>query len=409
MRRLLLLSCLLAMGTPNLSAQLLGIIGSSTAAGEGASTFAKSWVALTVNYYKGLGELTNYNDIAVSGTTTWDGMPTGYPIPSGITPTPDMPNPDHNVTKILELGSNVVIIGYPSNDIAFGYSLAQYLANLRTIYAAVVSVGKTAWVTTTQPRDDISPSLRQLALQGRDSILAEFPQRSLNFWDPVADPSTLGIQAQYEYGDGIHLNDAGHAALAVVAENAGIMTPIPLPLTLTGFGASRLGRDITLQWTTAFDGSGGPVVFEVQRSTGGTIFEPVYNSGSKPPIAGTWSWTDSACPAGTVYYRLKWTEDAKDNYSKIVTIDNSGAGLDIDKVYQSGAAQLFTQLKIPSPGNATLTIHDLTGRLILRKEYTSLPSTVLLSVSLPSITAGEYVLRVQTPGGGLAAKPFVIF
>lgn len=409
MRCLLLLSCCLTMGTSNLSAQLLGIIGSSTAAGEGASTFAKSWVALTVNYYIGLHELNGYNDIAVSGTTTWNGMPTGYVPPSGITPAPLPVDPNHNVTKILQLGSDVVIIGYPSNDIAFGYSLAQYLANLRIIYATVVNAGKIAWVTTTQPRDDISPALRQLALQGRDSIIAEFPNRSLNFWDPVVDPSTLGILSQYSFGDGIHLNDAGHAAIALVAENAGIMTPIPLPITLTDFSANKLGNDVNLQWTTAFDGSGGPVVYEVQRNTGGTVFDPVYNSGSKPPVAGTWSWTDNSCPAGIVFYRLKWLEDAKENYSKIVTIDNSGAALNIDKVYQSGTSRLMAQLEVPSPGSVSLTIHDLAGRLILKKEYTGQPASVLLSVSLPSMTAGEYVLRAQTSGGGLAVKPFVIF
>lgn len=409
MRCLLLLSCCLAMGTPNLSAQILGIIGSSTAAGEGSTTFDSSWVAITTRYYKGLHQLTNTVDIAVSGTTTWNGMPTGYTPPSGISPAPLPINPDQNVTKILQLGSDVVIIGYPSNDIAFGYTLSQYLANLRTIYTTVTAAGKIAWVTTTQPRDDIAPNLRQLALQGRDSIISEFPNRSLNFWDPVTDPTTLGILAKYAVGDDIHLNNAGHAALALVAENAGIMNPTPLPLTLTGFGASRNGRAVELQWTTAFDGSGGPVVFEVQRNTGGTTFDPVYNTGSEPPKAATWSWTDNTCPTGTVFYRLKWIQDVQENYSKVITIDNSGNDLIIDKVYQSGASELFTQLEIPTPGNAILTIHDFTGHLVLRKEYTSLPSTILLPIPLPPIAAGEYVLRVETSGGRTIAKPFVIW
>ncbi|HEV2478410.1 MAG TPA: SGNH/GDSL hydrolase family protein [Puia sp.] len=409
MHCLLLLFCCLAMASFSSYAQILGIIGSSTAAGEGASSFDSSWVAITTRYYKGLGELTRTIDSAVSGTTTWDGMPSSFKPPGGLNPAPDTPNPNHNVTKILQLGSDVVIVGYPSNDIAFGFTLTQYLANLRTIYDSVVAAGKVAWITTTQPRDDISPSLRQLALQGRDSILSEFPQRSLNFWDPVVDPSNLGILAKYSFGDGIHLNNAGHAAIALVAENAGIMTPSPLPLTLTSFGASKIGKDILLQWTTAFDGSGGPVVFEVQRSTGNTAFAPIYNSGSKPPAAGTWSWTDSACPAGTLLYRLRWLQGSQENYSKIVSIDNSGTSLNIDKVYQSGASELMAQLDIPAPGNTSLTIHDMAGRLIIRKEYKSLPSKVVLSISLPPMAPGEYVLRVDMPGGGLTAKPFVIF
>src|SRR6185312_11677798 len=139
MRCLLLLSCFLAMGTPNLPAQILGIIGSSTAAGEGSTTFDSSWVAITTRYYKGLHQLTNTVDIAVSGTTTWNGMPSSFVPPTTGNPAPLPVDPNHNVTKILQLGSSVVIIGYPSNDIAFGFTLTQYLANLRTIYDSVLA------------------------------------------------------------------------------------------------------------------------------------------------------------------------------------------------------------------------------------------------------------------------------
>lgn len=398
----------MAMESVTISAQVLGIIGSSTAAGDGATSFDSSWVAITTRYYKGLGELTSTVDIAVSGTTTWNGMPSSFVPPTG-NPQPPDPDPAHNVTKILQLGSNVVVVGYPTNDIAFGYTLTQFLSNLRTIYDSVVKAGKVAYITTTQPRNDISFSLRQMLLRGRDSILNEFPQRSLNFWDPVADPTTLTILPQYSAGDGIHLNNAGHAAIATVVKNAGIMTQTPLPLTLTGFTAGKAGRLISLQWTTAFDGSGGPVVFEVQRNTGSTIFNPVYSTGPTPPEAGTWSWIDSTCPHTTLFYRLKWIENAQEHYSRIVSIDNSGANLTIDKVYQAGAMLLMAQLELPSPGTVFLAIHDLAGRLVLKREYSGLPTYPLLSLPLPTMPAGEYILRVDTPEGGHAVKPFVRF
>lgn len=409
MRYLFLLSCCFMVGSLNTRAQVLGIIGSSTAAGDGASDFTKSWVFLTVTYYQNLHELTSYHDIAVSGTTTWNGMPTSFSPPQTGSPLPLPPDPAHNVTDILQLGADVVVVGYPSNDIAFGYTLTQYLANLRTIYDSVLAAGKICYITTTQPRDDISTSLRQLALQGRDSILNEFPQRSLNFWDPVVDPSTLGILAQYSAGDGIHLNDAGHAAIALVAENAGIMTPTPLPLTLLDFSARKTGQDVLLQWTTAIDGATDPILFNVQRSTGNNTFTSVYNTATEAAAAGNWSWIDSNCPAGTVFYRLKWLEGTAEHYSKIVSIDNSTAGLSIDKVYLSGTSELMANLEVPSPGAASLSIHDLSGRLILRKDYTNLPSSILLSISLPTMAGGVYIVRVETPGGGLAVKRFVIF
>lgn len=409
MRYLFLLSCYFMLGSLNTHAQVLGIIGSSTAAGDGASTFDSSWVARTVRYFQNLNELTSYHDIAISGTTTWSGMPSSFSPPQTGNPLPLAPDPTANVTKILQLGSDVVVVGYPTNDIAFGYTLTQYLSNLRTIYDSVVKAGKICYITTTQPRDDISTPLRQMLLQGRDSILNEFPQRSLNFWDPVVDPSNLGILAQYSAGDGIHLNNAGHAAIALVAENAGIMTQSPLPLTLLNFSARKTGQDVLLLWTTANDGATDPVLFNVQRSIDNTAFTSVYTSGTNAAAAGNWSWTDSNCPAGTVFYRLRWLEGTAEHYSQIVSIDNSTGSLSIDKVYLSGTSQLTASLMIPSPGAASLTIHDLSGHLILRKDYTNLPSSVLLTILLPTMARGEYILRVEMPGGGLAVKPFVIF
>lgn len=408
MRSLYLLLCPVFLCL-NGSAQILGIIGSSTAAGAGATTFDSSWVAITTRYYKERGELSKTIDIAVSGTTTWNGMPTSFTPPTTGSPAPLPSNPAHNVTDILQLGSDVVIVGYPSNDIAFGYTLTQYLANLRTIYDSVVAAGKVCYVTTTQPRNDIVTSLRQLALQGRDSILNEFPQRSLNFWDPVTDPSTLGILAKYSAGDGIHLNNAGHTAMALVAENAGIMTQSPLALTLIDFSALKNGRNVVLNWTTTDDGTTGAVTFTVQRSSGNTSFSPVYTQKTEGSASGNWSWIDRNCPAGTVLYRLSWIEGTAQHYSRIVSIDNSTGSLSIDKVYLSGISQLTASLEIPSPGAASLTIHDMSGHLMLRKDYTALPSSTQLSIDLPTMAGGEYILRVETPAGGLAVKPFVIF
>jgi hypothetical protein len=407
MRCLILLSCYCVLGIATSSAQVLGIIGSSTAAGEGATTFDSSWVARTVLYYRNLGELTSYHDIAISGTTTWTGMPSSFVPPTG-NPQPPSPDPTANVTRILQLGSNVVVVGYPTNDIVFGYTLTQYLSNLRTIYDSVLKAGKVCYITTTQPRNDIPANVRQVLLVGRDSILNEFPQRSLNFWDPVVDPATLGILTQYSAGDGIHLNNAGHAVIALVAENAGIMTQTPLPLTLTSFDARKSGVEVLLQWTTAFDGNGGPVIFEVQRSTDGNAFVPIYNTGTRAPLAGTWSWTDSSSPAaGIVFYRLRWVEGSTENFSKVVTIDNAGNNLALDRVYLSGNSQLVLQLQAPVAGTASIVVTDFSGRAILRKTYSGLPAGTTLDVDLPLLANGEYLLRIVTSDGKQAARPFV--
>ena len=408
MRCLLLLSCCLAIGSPTVSAQVLGIIGSSTAAGDGASTFDSSWVARTVLYYQNLHELTSYHDIAQSATTTWLGMPSSFSPPAG-NPQPPSPDPTLNVTRILQLGSDVVVVGYPTNDIVFGFTLTQYLSNLRTIYDSVVKAGKVCFITTTQPRNDIPASVRQVLLIGRDSILNEFPQRTLDFWDPVVDPATLGILAQYSAPDGIHLNNAGHAAIALVAENANIMTQSPLALTLVNFSARKMGRDVLLLWTITNDGGTGLALFNVQRSTGNTAFNSVYTTGMDTASSGVRSWADSTCPAGIVYYRLRWLEGTAEHYSKIVSIDNSTDRLSIGGLYLAGGYTLVTELELPAPGTAAIDIIDISGRPVLRKDYTGLPTSTTLRIDLPQLANGEYFFRITTSGGQQATKAFIKF
>jgi lysophospholipase L1-like esterase len=392
----------------NCSAQILGILGSSTAAGGGATTFDSSWVGRTALFYKNLGQLSRYYDLAFSGSTTWNGMPTSFVFPSGVTiAATDTPDRADNVTNILRLGSDVVVVAYPTNDLYNGYTMTEFMSNLHVIYDSVVAVGKICWVTTTQPRDDANPTQRQLLLAGKDSIMAEFPGRALDFWTPVTDPSTLGILSQYSAGDAIHLNNAGHAVIARVAENANIMDPSPLALTLTGFNARWTGQDVLLQWTATNDDPHDPILFDVQRSTNGSSFTSLYKTTTAG--SGSWSYTDNDCPAGTSFYRLSWLDGAKTSYSKTIPIDRSTHRLTIDNLYLSGGSALISEIELPDPGDASIVILSLSGRLILKKAYSGLSSSATLSIPLPALANGEYVLKIITPDGQATAKPFVKF
>ena len=398
--------CVLFQGLDS-HAQVLGVIGSSTAAGGGATTFDSSWVGRTQLYFRNLGQLTNYHDIAVSGSTTWAGMPSSFTPPVG-NPQPPSPDPTANVTRILQLNSDVVVIAYPTNDIVNGFTLTQYLSNLRTIYDSVVKTGKTAWVTTTQPRDDIPLSMRQTLLVGRDSILNEFNGRALNFWDPVTDPSTLGILAQYSAGDDIHLNNAGHAVIAQVAENANIMTPAPLALTLTGFTARLTGSKVLLEWTASNDNNGTPIRFDIQRSTDGNTFTSLYQTATTSNTNNdSWSWTDNYCPHGLSFYRLKGLQGTTNLYSKSIPINRPATSLSIGKLYLSSQSRLISDIEIPSPGDLSISIVNLSGIPVFQNRFSNLPPSGSITISLPPLAAGEYVLKACTPDGQTAVKPFV--
>lgn len=226
MRALLLLTVCLLGWTVKGDTQSIGVIGSSTAAGQGPSSPDSAWVNRLSKYLKDRHLIDTIYNLALGAQTTYTGMPTSY-IPTGR----PSPNPGANITRAISLGSNVVVVAYPSNDFVLGYSMTEYLSNLRTIYDSAVKAGKRCFITTTQPRNDVGPGIRQMFIEGKDSILAEFGPFAINFYDPVADPVTLGILPQYSTSDGIHLNDAAHALLfqAAVATNLLNIAPLAIP------------------------------------------------------------------------------------------------------------------------------------------------------------------------------------
>src|SRR4051794_26066216 len=108
-------SLLLVLNSYNGLAQLkkITVLGSSTAAGTGASVPDSSWVGkLRLSFSKNPsdGKDTIVNNRAVGGYVTYKSLPTGYSHP-GDRPDPD---PNANVTYVLNdlPRADVVIINY---------------------------------------------------------------------------------------------------------------------------------------------------------------------------------------------------------------------------------------------------------------------------------------------------------
>ena len=225
--------CLLLSAAFAQKKYVVSVIGSSTAAGMGAVPIDSSWVNLTKAYYQKLGILDTIYNLAVGGTTTYAGMPTGY------TPPPNRSGPmtANNITAALSYNPDVVIIAYASNDAADGFSLAESMSNLRTMYQTVINAGKIAYVTTSQPRNNSSFTVpeREEQLVERDSVLSEFHLYSMNFYNRVVAADSLTINPIYNFGDSIHLNDAGHQQLFQVLVDSNIFTSIILALKLRRF------------------------------------------------------------------------------------------------------------------------------------------------------------------------------
>jgi lysophospholipase L1-like esterase len=183
------------------------IIGSSTAAGTGATSMDSAWVNRYENYLKTLNPENQVVNLAKSGYQTYHLLPTGFKIP------PKRPYPDtlRNITQALALQPDAIIVNLPSNDAAAGYGVGEQLANFETIARYAAEKDVPIWFSTTQPRD-FGPDKIAMQYLVRDSILQRFSERSINFWDDLSTPDGH-IDLRVSSGDGIHVNNTGHALL----------------------------------------------------------------------------------------------------------------------------------------------------------------------------------------------------
>lgn len=185
------------------------IVGSSTAAGTGASSLQNSWVE---RYKKALFQKnTRYaiTNLAKGGYSTYEVLPTGTEIPAHRAVSIDV---ERNITKAIALNPFGVIVNLPSNDTAKGYTVTEQMDNYATIVNTARDAGIRVWIATPQPRNFPFPHFFETQLVVRDALMATYGDQVIDFWS-VSAATDGTIKAALNSGDGIHLNDRGHELL----------------------------------------------------------------------------------------------------------------------------------------------------------------------------------------------------
>ncbi|SFM85102.1 Por secretion system C-terminal sorting domain-containing protein [Chitinophaga sp. YR627] len=401
--RTVLLLLLLAIDSTHSYAQTcttpyrIVILGSSTAAGMGA-TPNHGWVALYTQYLKTIN--TNYQvfNLAVGNYTTYDINPTGY-VPPASRPSPDTA---HNITKALSLQPHAIIINLPTNDVGRGYTLAEQQANYQRVITAANARGVKVWVATTQPRNDYSAQMVANLKAMRDWTFSYFGDRSIDFWTGMNEPND-SIKRAYSYGDGIHLNDAGHYVLytRVVARgipdvlcNGGPSQP-QIPVVLTTFTLMNTANRFRLNWTTAYEKNVSR--FVVERSSDSLRFAVLGNVSAtgNDSTGKSYTYLDTALQTAKQFYRLNViVADTHYIYTGIVrgipaqpqipvtltalTVSNNTNKLQVNwttgyerNVTRFAVERSSDSLRFAVLGNVTATGNESTG-----KSYTYLDTTL---------------------------------
>lgn len=201
-----------SVSVPTVGSGTWVVMGSSTAAGAGASS-GKGWVSLMQVAYATRG--VQVANIAQGGTVTYEGL-SASSAPVGARPAP---NPSLNIDQALARKPVLLIVSYPTNDTARGYSVDETVNNLLAIRSQALAAGVPVLVTSTQPRNLTDTQLATLrAIDTR--LAASVGPCFVEVRQILADAGGR-LATTFDSGDNVHPNDAGHERIY-----AGIQTAI---------------------------------------------------------------------------------------------------------------------------------------------------------------------------------------
>ena len=181
------------------------VLGSSTAAGTGVPA-GQGWVSLLEAAYRPAG--VSIRNLAVAGTVTYHALP-GSLWPSLRRPSPKA---QANVDAALALSPTLLLLAYPSNDTARGYSVEETVSNLLAIRQVSLAKGVPVVLLSTQPRKLSAEQRASLSLINQQLRAAVGPC-FVALSERLGSPNGL-LQSTYDSGDGVHPNVQGHRLIA---------------------------------------------------------------------------------------------------------------------------------------------------------------------------------------------------
>ena len=185
--------------------KLIVVLGSSTDAGIGANPSDSAWVNRFRNNLTLIDNSFIVFNLAVGGYSTYDVMPTGFVPPAGR----PFPKVNNNITYALQFNPVMIIVNLPTNDAAYNYSISETITNFDSIISTSHLENVNIYLTTPQPRNFSNQSQLNLLFDLLDSCYSRYSSIYIDFWNGLAQPNGF-ILPQFNSGDGVHLNNAGH-------------------------------------------------------------------------------------------------------------------------------------------------------------------------------------------------------
>ncbi len=378
------------------------IVGSSTAYGTGATPLDSAWARKFRLYLLEENSAVQVINIATPGLTSWDVSPTGTVVPAPFTI-----DPDRNITKALSLNPDAIILNLPSNDVARGISTANIHNNFMNIVGAATAQNVPVWVTTTQPRNGLSPAEGVLQAELRDWINLTYGNKSVDFWTNIANPDNT-INPFYSFGDGVHLNNEGHHVLFTRIIEEKIWDTICRRKDIPP--VARAGNDttiliaslpITLNGSLSTDADGSITGYSWLKISGPAGAGVLANANTAVATASTFS-------GGMFKYQLTVTDNigisSKDTMivtvNSVLALDDPDSPANINgetkslKVFPNPAADVIN-IKIPKVflNNYNITLSNSMGNIIFKKTVEKNSGNNFEIIDIKNLESGMYILQ----------------
>jgi acyl-CoA thioesterase-1 len=197
------------------------VLGSSTAAGFGASKADSCWAGRLNGKLMADKKAFKVVNLGVGGYTTYHLLPTST-APKRWRPAVDT---NKNVTAALKLKPALIIINLPSNDIGANFRDEEIMLNYRAMVRIIASNNVPYIITGTQPRNFITTEQRKRLKTLNDKLINAFPGHIADYLRKLSTPS-YNIYKPYSAGDGIHLNNRGHNIIYQTISNFSVFKAV---------------------------------------------------------------------------------------------------------------------------------------------------------------------------------------
>jgi hypothetical protein len=184
---------------------------------------------------------------------------------------------------------------------------------------------------------------------------------------------------------------------------------MPLPVNVISFTGKAIAAGNQLNWTVAQEVDFSH--YEVLRSDDGRVFNAVGTvfATENSMDMKSYSFVDADAKSDLSYYKLRLVDNnGSFGYSSLVVVSRTNIVPTVSNVFPNPAStQLNVELNGVATDNMTVTIQDLTGKILYQAENVSAQSSVY-SFDINTLNRGVYIIRIQDEMGQTSVSRFSV-